>query len=51
LTDALGNPLKFILTPGQQSDIAQANQLIKNVLDAACLADKEYVSQQLIGCA
>lgn len=48
LTDALGNPLKFILTPGQQSDITQANQLIKDVFDAACLADKGYISKQFV---
>ena len=47
LTDALGNPLKFILTPGQQSDIKQANQLISDVFDVACLADGGYVSKQL----
>lgn len=48
LTDALGNPLKFILTPGQQADITQANHLIKDVFDAACLADKGYVSKKLV---
>jgi len=48
LTDALGNPLKFILTPGQQSDITQAKNLTNDVFDAACLADKGYISKQFI---
>jgi len=45
LADALGNPLKFILTPGQKSDIAQADSLTKDIFDATCLADKGYISK------
>jgi transposase len=29
MVDALGNPLKFILTPGQRNDITQADSLIE----------------------
>ena len=46
-TDALGNPLNFILTAGQKSDISQAKLLTKDICDTACLADKGYVSKQL----
>jgi transposase len=31
LVDALGNPLKFILTPGQRNDITQAESLVKDL--------------------
>lgn len=46
LTDALGNPLKFILTPGQQSDITQAKNLVEGIFDTNCLADKGYISNE-----
>ena len=46
LSDALGNPLKFALTAGQQSDISQANKLIEGFFDTICLADKGYISQK-----
>jgi transposase len=45
--DALGNPLKFIITPGQQSDITQANFLLKDVVNSYVLADKGYDSSDL----
>ena len=48
LTDALGNPLKFLLTPGQKSDITQANELIEGVFNATCLADKGYTSKKFL---
>jgi transposase len=31
VVDALGNPLRFILTPGQASDITQAEALIADL--------------------
>ena len=40
--DALGNPLKFILTPGQCSDISQAETLSENLSNTALIADKAY---------
>ena len=46
LTDALGNPLNFILTAGQKSDITQANLLTKGIFNTTCLADKGYISKQ-----
>jgi len=44
--DALGNPLKFILTPGQNHDITQAEALTDNFTAAAVPADKGYDSDQ-----
>lgn len=41
-TDGLGNPLKFIITPGQQHDICQATELCKPFSNAVVLADKGY---------
>ena len=34
MVDALGNPLKFILTPGQRNDITQAQSLITNITNS-----------------
>jgi transposase len=48
LVDALGNPLKFILTPGQRNDITQAEPLLKNVENTVVIADKGYDSNALI---
>lgn len=48
LVDALGNPLKFILTPGQRNDITQAESLLKNIKNTAVIADKGYDSNALI---
>ena len=42
LTEALGLPLKFILTPGQRNDITQAKPLCSDVYDAIVNADKAY---------
>jgi len=42
ITDALGNPLKFIVTPGQRSDITQAQALADGIQSASVLADKGY---------
>jgi transposase len=41
-TDALGNPLKFILTAGQRHDITQAKKLCENVFESTIIADKGY---------
>lgn len=40
--DALGNPLKFIITPGQRSDVTQAEELIGDTTGAYILGDKGY---------
>lgn len=42
LADALGNPLKFILTPGQRNDITQANHVCEHINNSPLIADKGY---------
>lgn len=48
LVDALGNPLKFILTPGQRNDITQADALLDGVTNSTVIADKGYDSNHLL---
>jgi transposase len=45
--DALGNPLRFIVTAGQRNDITQANMLLEGITDAYVIADKGYDSTEL----
>lgn len=45
--DALGNPLRFILTPGQVNDITQAENLIAELPADVVLADKGYDAKAL----
>jgi len=40
--DALGNPLRFKLTPGNLSDVGELPGLIKDLSAKALLADKGY---------
>jgi transposase len=40
VVDALGNPLRFIITPGQVNDITQAEALIADLPTGHVLADK-----------
>lgn len=42
--DALGNPLNFIITPGQRNDITQAKELVGNEPGEYLLGDKGYDS-------
>lgn len=46
LVDALGNPLRVKLTPGQRHDITQASDLIADAHDAEVLADRGYDSNE-----
>ena len=48
VTDALGLPVKFILTGGQAADITQAIPLLEGIQAEALLADKGYDSDALI---
>ncbi len=48
LVDALGNPVAFSLTPGQASDLGQAEPLLRDVEPRAFLADKAYDADALI---
>ena len=45
--DALGNPLRFILTAGQEHDIKQAEALIEDMECGRVVADKGYDSDGL----
>jgi transposase len=47
--DALGNPLRVILTAGQVADISCAHELIAGLRFDALLADKGYDSDALVG--
>ena len=44
--DALGNPLRFILTPGQRHDITKAESLMEGLPGEHLLADKAYDSDE-----
>ena len=45
----MGNPVALSLTPGQASDISQAEPLLDEVEPKAFLADKAYDADALIG--
>lgn len=47
LADALGRPLRFIITAGQVGDITQAPALLEGHVATAVLADKAYDSNAL----
>lgn len=48
MVDALGNPLKFILSPGQQHDSKAASALIEGIEGSDVLADKAYDDDKFI---
>ena len=48
VVDALGNPLRFILSPGQVSDITQAEALIAGLPAEHVLGDKGYDARSLM---
>lgn len=48
LVDALGNPLKFILTPGQRHEITQAEALVAGISNSILVADKGYDSRAFV---
>ena len=47
LADALGRPLRFIITAGQAGDVTQAPALLHGQTGEAVLADKAYDSNAL----
>lgn len=47
--DALGNPLRFVVTPGQQAEVTQAPALLAGYAPEAVIADKGYDSDALVG--
>ena len=48
IVDALGNPLRFILTGGQRHDITQAEALIDSSQYEHVVADKAYDANSLL---
>lgn len=48
MCDALGNPLRLILTPGNVADCTQAEQLLEGVTADSVLADKGYDSNSTV---
>ena len=47
-TDALGNPVRLLLTPGQDSEIKQAETLIEGFSPNCVMADKGYDAEAFI---
>lgn len=48
ITEALGLPLKFSLTPGQRHDVTQATHLTKEFVGVPVLGDTAYCSYQFM---
>jgi transposase len=46
--DALGNPLRLILTGVQVADVTQGAALVANMPTTAVSADKDYDSEELV---
>jgi transposase len=44
----LGNPVKFLLSPGNEHDITRAEELTKDLTDTKLLADKGYDSKKFV---
>ena len=42
MVDALGNPLRFLLTPGQAHDLFGADALLPQMAAEVLIADKAY---------
>ena len=49
--DALGNPVEFILTAGQEADVTQAEPLIQSNKADAYILDKAYDSDAVVAAA
>ncbi len=48
LTDALGRPLRLVVTAGQVNDSTQADRLLEDVQTAHVIADKGYDSDGVL---
>lgn len=48
MVDALGNPVKIMLTPGQRNDITQAKPLSEDIKGIPIIADKAYDCDEFI---
>ena len=47
--DALGNPVRLILTAGQVADVTQGQALVAGIEAEHVIADKGYDSNELVG--
>ena len=45
--DTLGNPLRFLVTAGQNSDFTKASELIKGATDSYIIGDRGYDSDEV----
>ena len=48
LVDALGNPLRFLLTPEQAHDLSGADALLPQMAAAVLIADKAYDADERV---
>ena len=48
MSDALGNPVRFVLTPGQDADISHAKTLVGEYRPKAFLGDKGYDADHFV---
>ena len=48
IVDALGNPVEFVLTAGQEADVTQAEPLIRGNKADAYILDKAYDSDAVV---
>ena len=48
LVDALGNPLRFLLTPGQAHDLTGADALLPQMAAEVLIADKAYDADERV---
>lgn len=48
MTDALGNPVRFILTGGNEADCTQALPLLADIQAGAVLGDKGYDTDAIL---
>ena len=48
LCDGLGNPVRFLVTPGQRGDVTQAEALLEGIKAGAVIADKAYDADPLV---
>lgn len=46
--DALGRPIRFVLTAGQANDAPQAESLLEGLRTGCVIADRGYDSQKII---
>ena len=51
LVDALGNPVEFLLTAGQEADVTQAEPLMRGHEAGAFIGDKAYDSDAVVRAA